>query len=125
MARTIADHIEELRHDPEFVADGLVLDLAEQMLARLEELGLTRAELARRMGVTPAYITKILRGANVSLLTIAKMAVALEAVPKITLEPRGRAFSAARRPWLTAPVKKFVPEVALPPPALRLAEIAA
>jgi len=95
MARTLAEHIRELDNDPEFVAEYLALELAEQVLARLEQLGLSRADLARRLGVSPAYITKILRGANVSLATVAKIAVALRADPKIALEPRDAAAHTA------------------------------
>ncbi len=42
------------------------------MVTRMSELGINRAGLARRMGTSAAYITKILRGANVSLLHAGK-----------------------------------------------------
>ena len=45
----------------------------------MEKQGVSRSELARRMDVSPAYITKILRGhTNLGLETLAKLAFALE-----------------------------------------------
>lgn len=73
---------EEVRHDPELAAAELALEVHERLVERMGKLGLTRADLARRMGVSPAYVTKILRGANISLLTLAKVAVALECTPR-------------------------------------------
>ncbi len=82
MATRMEQLLEEMKDSPVYVAEGLVLELGEQMVARMEKLGITRADLARRMGVSPAYITKILRGTNISMLTLAKIAIALECSPK-------------------------------------------
>jgi transcriptional regulator with XRE-family HTH domain len=77
--------LEEDKQKPAYVAEGLILELGEQIVIRMAELGINRAGLARRMGTSPAYITKILRGANVSLLTLAKIAIALECEPEALL----------------------------------------
>jgi transcriptional regulator with XRE-family HTH domain len=42
------------------------------------EKGLNKKQLAERMGVSPAYITKIFSGQNISLKTVAKILSALE-----------------------------------------------
>lgn len=58
--------------------EGLFLDVAARVIDAMENRRITRSELARRMGVNPAYITKILRGhANLSLESLAKVAFAM------------------------------------------------
>jgi transcriptional regulator with XRE-family HTH domain len=48
------------------------------LIARMERLGVSRSELARRLGTSPAYVTKILRGdTNFTLSSLAKIAEAL------------------------------------------------
>jgi transcriptional regulator with XRE-family HTH domain len=42
------------------------------------EKGLNKKQLAEKMGVSPAYITKIFSGENISLKTVAKILSALE-----------------------------------------------
>lgn len=53
--------------------------MAERVISAMEKQDVSRSELARRMDVSPAYVTKILRGhANLGLETLAKLAFALE-----------------------------------------------
>lgn len=66
-------------HDDYWVA-GVVHDLTEEICERMEQEGISRAELARRLGTSPAYVTKILRGnANFTLASMVKLARALDA----------------------------------------------
>jgi predicted transcriptional regulator len=53
--------------------EGLVIDVLEHICERMEELGVTRAELARRLGTSPAYVTQVLRGTNITLRTLARI----------------------------------------------------
>ncbi len=39
-----------------------ILDFTEGLHKMMEANGISRSELARRLGVSPAYITKVLRG---------------------------------------------------------------
>jgi len=41
---------------------SLILDFTEGLYKMMEANGVSRSELARRLGVSPAYITKVLRG---------------------------------------------------------------
>jgi len=69
---------QELLNDVEFHIEGLKFDFAEEVSKYLEEEGITRAELARRMGTSPAWITKMLRtNWNMTMETMAKLAFAL------------------------------------------------
>ena len=45
----------------------------------MRECGLSRAELASRMGVSPGRISQILGGENLTLRTLAALATALDA----------------------------------------------
>ena len=52
-----------------------------------DELGISRAELAEKLGTTPAYVSKLLNGraGNFQLETMAKMARAIGAILQIRL----------------------------------------
>lgn len=53
--------------------------IAMEMLDRMETLGVNQKELAQRMGCSPQYVSKILKGKeNLSLETISKIEDALE-----------------------------------------------
>ena len=45
----------------------------------MKEKGITKKELAKRMGVSPAYVSKIFGADNISLRTVAKVLAALDA----------------------------------------------
>jgi transcriptional regulator with XRE-family HTH domain len=56
-------------------------EFAEEIAHRMKRRGVSRAELARRLGTTRANVTKLLRGdANLKLNTMVKIALALEGV---------------------------------------------
>jgi len=78
--------LEEYRYDEEFIYEGLRLDLSYYLKRLMEEKGITKKELAKRMGVSPAYVTKIFSGSNISLKTVAKVLSALEVDAKLVLE---------------------------------------
>lgn len=84
----LAPQIEELEHDPEYVAEGLALQVIEQALGLMQEQGISRAELAERLGTSRAYVTKLFNAPpNLTLLSIARLALALGATLKISLKP--------------------------------------
>ena len=96
-----------LEQDPEFILMGLRAEVIEQVEAALEAEGLTRADLARTMGVSRAYISKILNEkVNFQMETIAKLAVALDRdialrlirkTEKVVVAPARKAAEAAKR----------------------------
>ena len=80
------DAFSELAHDPEFVANGLALAIAEDVVQSMEDLGVSNAELARRMGVSRSYVTRVLDAPpNLTLLSISKVALALGLTPEVRL----------------------------------------
>lgn len=76
--KTLASILKEARNSFEYEAEGLKLKVADTLIEKMEGQNMSRSELAAEVGVTPAYITKVLRGyANLSLETLAKFAFAL------------------------------------------------
>ena len=64
------------------------------LLRLLDRLGVSRSELARRLGASPAHVTQILRGdTNFTLVSLEKLAAALGAELRVVLdlEPTARA----------------------------------
>jgi transcriptional regulator with XRE-family HTH domain len=74
------------RHDDYWVA-GAILGFTEAVTREMERQGITRTQLAKRLGATPAYVTKILRGkANFTLATMVQLARALDAELRVELD---------------------------------------
>lgn len=107
--RTFAQLFQEAEgHDDYWVA-GAILGFTEAVALEMERQGITRSELARRLGATPAYVTKILRGkANFTLATMVRLARALGAELRVQLDsgaenravrrvPASKAAGASRR----------------------------
>ncbi len=82
----LADMIAELQNDPDFILEGLLWDVTEAIARAMDRRGITRAELARRLGTTPANVTQLLRGRrNMTLKSLARVAAALGMEPVIRL----------------------------------------
>jgi len=69
--------------------EGSKIEFAEQMLARMDTLKISRKELACRLGTSPAYVTKILRGsANFTLELMVRIAQVLNCELKLTFQEK-------------------------------------
>lgn len=80
----------EARKDHAYWVEGAILEFTEDMARCMEEQGVSRSELARRIGTSPAYVTKILRGTtNFTLDTMVKVARALDCEFRCHLQPQG------------------------------------
>ena len=88
-ARSFDDLYREAETHDDYWLAGVVQAFTEEVFRRMEEQKISRAELARRMGTSPAYVTKILRGnANFTLASMVKLARALGTELRIELESR-------------------------------------
>jgi transcriptional regulator with XRE-family HTH domain len=75
------------KHDDYWVA-GAILAFTESIVREMDRQGISRTELAQRLGATPAYVTKILRGkVNFTLSTMVRLARALDADLNVELSP--------------------------------------
>ena len=88
--------------DPDYEFDVLAIDIGERIVERMDELGLTQAGLARKMGVSRARISQILRGHdNLTLKSVVAVAIGLDSRVDLRLKP-GRA---GERRWSCRPVQ--------------------
>lgn len=83
--------LEEYKYDYESIYYGLILDLSYYLKQFMLEKGMNKKQLAQKMGVSPAYITKIFKGENISLKTVAKILSALEVDAGIKIVDREKA----------------------------------
>lgn len=71
----MSDYISPLLGNPHYerllAEEGLVFHTLDTLCEFMERQGVTRAELARRLGTSRANITQLLRGRNVTLRTVA------------------------------------------------------
>ena len=90
--------------------ERLILDVTEQLAGALENSGVTRAELARRMRRTPGLVSQVLGGGrNLTLRTIADIAAALSLRPSFKLS--WKRASAPAEPWVTSAVHEDTREI--------------
>jgi len=84
---TLDRYAQEYAKDPEFVAEGMAIKITEEMLECLERKGLSQSWLAEKMGVSRAHVSRILNARpNMTLMTIAKIAIALDVIPDVCLD---------------------------------------
>jgi ribosome-binding protein aMBF1 (putative translation factor) len=73
-----ASKVEELKDDPVFVLEGVLYELTERIVEEMEKQGVSRSDLARKMGKKPSFITRVLRGnANLTFSTAVQIGLAL------------------------------------------------
>lgn len=79
---------------PEGQAEHVAVAFLAQVNARMQAQGMSNAELARRMGTSAAYITRLFRGnANLSVQTMTKLAFAVGATLSLKLVEEVRSLS--------------------------------
>ncbi len=77
-AKTFPELFEQAEEHDDYWLAGAILEFTEDVVREMDRQGINRTELARRLGSTPAYVTKILRGkVNFTLGTMVKLARAL------------------------------------------------
>jgi|SRR6185312_7015749 len=94
-----SDMLAEAARSVDYWQDIAQTDFAREMHRRMKERGINAAELARRMGTSKAYVSQLLDGGNFTLLTMVKVAMALDAVVRVQLEgqdERAQASQAAQ-----------------------------
>ena len=83
--------VDELKDDPEFIATGLAVEIAEEAFDLMSKGNLKRSVLAQHMGVSRAHVSNILNApTNMTLLSIARLAVALGVRPEVRLSGQQR-----------------------------------
>lgn len=79
----------QARESDDYWVEKAVLDFTEDVVERMKGDSVSRSELARRIGKSPAYITKLLRGDNnFTLHTMVKLARVLDCQLSTHLHPK-------------------------------------
>ena len=95
----IAEEIERMRLTPGYVAAGLALKIAERAYEELEEQGITQSRLAELMEVSRSHVSSLLTApTNMTLLTFAKVSLALGLLPDVLMTPIGSSSSPKPQP---------------------------
>ena len=90
-----------------YQAEKLAVGFLAELTALMQAHEVTNAELARRVGVSPAYITKVFRGpSNLSIETLAKLADAVGGEVRLRL--------ARHKPKAVAPSARIAASPARP-----------
>lgn len=102
--------LETARNTFEYRLEKVLFEVAEQTCKLIESQGVTRSELAQRLAVTPAYITKLLNGnPNLTIKSLLKLSDVLgqrldiRFAPKLEVAQSTTTFYAAglsRHPFL-------------------------
>src|SRR5690606_19451466 len=76
--RSFRNLFAEAEKDPAYWSERAILRVSEEIALAMERARVSRSALARRLGTSPAYVTKILRGnANFTVDSLARIAQAL------------------------------------------------
>jgi len=79
VADRFANLFERFEQSESYHLDAAKLEISEQIYLAMEQQGVSKAELARRLGKSRAYITKVLQGStNFTLESLIRIARALE-----------------------------------------------
>jgi len=96
---SIEDIFREAMGSHAFRLEAAKIEFTEEMVKRIDDLGISKSMLADRIGTSPAYVTKILRGStNFTLESMVKIADALDADLRCHIAPKG-----AETLWIDCP----------------------
>ncbi len=85
-----ADLFAKVEASEEYLNEMAIIDFTEDIIATMERQQVSRSDLAKRLGTSQAYVTKVLRGnVNFTLGTMTRLAHALGAVVRVHVSPRG------------------------------------
>ncbi|MBN1257734.1 MAG: helix-turn-helix transcriptional regulator [Planctomycetes bacterium] len=88
--KSFSELYKEAKSSSEYWVQRAIVEFTEEMLGVMEQKEINRSNLARKLGVTSAFVTKLLRGNNnFRLETMVKIARALDTEFKIHLQPDG------------------------------------
>ncbi|HEC98660.1 MAG TPA: XRE family transcriptional regulator [Nitrospirae bacterium] len=82
--------LDKYKEDLEFRTEEIILDFTEKIVTMMEKKNISRAELARRLNVSKAFVTKMLNGnPNLTIKTMVSIADALECNLNLDIYPKG------------------------------------
>lgn len=104
-SRRIAETLRKVQATPAFVAERVKLAFAVALDEKRKTSGLNYVALARQVGASPAYVTKVFRGdCNLTIESMVKLAMAVGSEIDIRLVDRS-AQTGVTLDWCTHPVR--------------------
>ncbi|PCI00267.1 MAG: hypothetical protein COB79_05925 [Zetaproteobacteria bacterium] len=80
---------DNLDQDLEYIAEDKKINAAITISRRMDQLNMSKADLAKKISSSPAYITKVLRGdSNLTIESLVKLSDAIDADLQINICPR-------------------------------------
>lgn len=78
VAEQFKEMLERAEKRDSYHVEAAKFEISEQVYVAMQEIGMSEAELARRLGVSRAYVNKILKGAaNLTIESLVKIGRAL------------------------------------------------
>ena len=113
----IENWIQQYEGDPEFEFDLLAIDIGERIVERMEQLRMTRTELAAQVGVSKARISQILSGHdNLTLKSLVAVACGLESRIELRLKNKEIDKTSTSYEWL--PIETAVRQTTIGEPSI-------
>ena len=86
----VRDLFAEAEQHADFWQELAIMDFTDSVVDLMEDQNVSRAELARRLGTSRAYITRLLGGnTNFTLMTMVRVALALDSRVRVHLAQKG------------------------------------
>ncbi len=88
--KSFAEMFADARERVAYHVEGVILEFTEEVCRLQKTSNLSNSALARKLGVSPAFVTKLLGGENnFTIETMVKVARALDCSLRLCLEPAG------------------------------------
>lgn len=87
-AKSFEELFEKAKERETFLTASIILEFTEGLYGLMEDNNISRKELAKRLGTSPAYITKVLRGdVNFTIDSMVRLAKAVGATIQVHIGP--------------------------------------
>ncbi len=81
--------LDKYKDDIDFLTEEAIIDFNEKIVKRLKDLNMSRVELANKLGVSKAFVTKLLNGnPNLTIKTMISIVKALDCKLELDLCPK-------------------------------------
>jgi transcriptional regulator with XRE-family HTH domain len=81
--------LDKYEDDPRYIAEGLLIDINEQVVRLMERKGINRTQLAALLDVSSAYVTKLLNGnENLTIKQLVRLSAVLDSSVDVAIVPR-------------------------------------
>jgi len=81
--------VDKYKDDLDYIVEGVLIDVTEQIIEQLEKKKLTRTQLAQKLNCSNPYVTKLLNGSeNLTLKKLVQIAQVLECTIDFAFVPK-------------------------------------